>query len=59
MAQLTDATKIDKVNKAFGAVAQQYVVEGANRKAIAMVSALETLNSDSKVMLFDILTQFE
>jgi len=59
MAQLTDPTKIARVNEAFGKVAQQYIVEGMNKRALTMVNALETLTSDSKVLLFDILTKPE
>lgn len=57
MTQLTDATKISKVNSAFGTIAQEYVNEGQNKKALALINALETLNPDSKIKLFDILTK--
>lgn len=57
MAKLTDNTKIDRVNEAFGTVAQAYVREGANKKAVAMINALETLSPHSKLILFDILTK--
>lgn len=59
MIQFTDQTKISRINEAFGKVAQQYIVEGMNKRALAMVNALETLTSDSKVLLFDILTKSE
>lgn len=57
MAQLSDATKIAKVNEAFAKAAQEYIKEGANKKAIALVNALNALDPDSKLILFDILTK--
>jgi hypothetical protein len=59
MGQYTDATKVSKVNAAFGAIAQEYVNDGQNKKALAMINALETLNPDSKIRLFDILTKVD
>jgi len=59
MAQLTDTTKVNKVNSAFGVIAQEYVNEGVNKKALAMINALETLSPDAKIKLFDILTKID
>ena len=57
MTQLTDQSKISRVNEAFGTAAQEYVKEGNNKKAVALIQALEQLSPDSKIVLFDILTK--
>jgi len=57
MTQLSDATKVAKVNEAFGAAAQEYVKEGNNKKALALIHALDSLSADSKLTLFNILTK--
>ncbi len=57
MTVFTEASKVGKVDHAFGTLIKEYVSEGQNKKAKDVLSAFSELMPDSKVRLFDILTK--
>lgn len=57
MTVLTDNTKVSRVNKAFGQITKEYMETGNPKVAKTILDAFSTLNPDSKVKLFDILTK--
>ena len=57
MIALTEATKVGKVDHAFGTLVKEYVSEGKNDVAKKVLNCFAELNPDSKVRLFDILTK--
>lgn len=59
MTQFTEATKVKKVDDAFGTLIKGYVVEGNMNVAEKVLKVFKELAPDSKVKLFEILTKLD
>jgi hypothetical protein len=56
MVQLTEETKVYRMNKAFGKLVAELMEEGHGKSASTAMKAFNELNPISKARLFDIIT---
>ena len=57
MTAVTRATKIKRVDAAFSKLMSEYLMEKRHLDAAEVFKALQQIDDESKVKLFDILTQ--
>ena len=57
MTVLTEATKVNRVDAAFGQLTGEMVTAGQTKQANKIITAFEALSIDSKLNLFDLLTK--
>lgn len=57
MAILTDATKVARVDNAFGTLVKEYCGDGDTKMAKRVLDSFAELSAESKVRLFDIITK--
>lgn len=57
MTVLTEQTKVQKIDKAFGQLTSEIMQAGHTKQAQKVISAFEALSIDSKLKLFELLTK--